>query len=152
MLFSLTPHTMLRIVFVAVDRTHEQRSVTHSHDAQGLILTADVARYLRSLLRCLLGPLGRVNSPIVTSRSSKSRNSPCTNETNPFDIKKIYVGESAGSMILSPTIEYVKDMDDSTKALELKDSSALSIVKFYPLPHHTNFPFKKSCGKNYCKI
>jgi dipeptidase E len=99
----------------------------------------------------LLGPLGRVNSPIVTSRSSKSRNSPCTNETNPFDIKKIYVGESAGSMILSPTIEYVKDMDDSTKALELKDSSALSIVKFYPLPHHTNFPFKKAVEKIIAK-
>jgi dipeptidase E len=65
--------------------------------------------------------------------------------------KKIYVGESAGSMILSPTIEYVKDMDDSTKALELKDSSALSIVKFYPLPHHTNFPFKKSVEKIIAK-
>jgi hypothetical protein len=51
---------MLRIVFVAVDRTHEERSVTRSHDAQGLGLTADASRYLRALLRCSLGPLGRV--------------------------------------------------------------------------------------------
>jgi hypothetical protein len=29
------PHTMLRIVFVAVDRTTAERSVTHSHDASG---------------------------------------------------------------------------------------------------------------------
>ena len=34
------PHTMLRIVFVAVDRTHALRSVTRSRDAQGLGLTA----------------------------------------------------------------------------------------------------------------
>jgi len=54
------PHTMLRIVFVAVDRTDEERSVTRSHDAQGLGLTADAARYLRALLRCSLGPLGPV--------------------------------------------------------------------------------------------
>jgi hypothetical protein len=31
---------MLRIAFVAVDRTHVARSVTHSHDAQGLGLAA----------------------------------------------------------------------------------------------------------------
>lgn len=60
---------------------------------------------------------------------------------------KIYIGESAGSMILSPNIEYVKDMDDCKKAPELQDNSALSIVKFYPLPHHTNFPFKKAVEK-----
>ena len=59
-LLSPAPHTMLRIVFVAVDRTDEERSVTHSHDAQGLGLTADAVRYLRALLRCSLGPLGRV--------------------------------------------------------------------------------------------
>jgi len=52
-------HTMLRIVVVTDDRTHDQRSVTHSRDAQGLGLTADVARYLRTLLRRSVGPLGR---------------------------------------------------------------------------------------------
>lgn len=54
---------------------------------------------------------------------------------------KIYIGASAGSIILSPNIEYVKDMDDCTKAPELNDFSALSIVDFYPLPHHNSEPF-----------
>lgn len=60
---------------------------------------------------------------------------------------KIYIGESAGSMIVSPNIDYAKDMDNCKKAPDLKDNSALSIVKFYPLPHHTNFPFKKAVEK-----
>jgi dipeptidase E len=60
---------------------------------------------------------------------------------------KIYIGASAGSMILSPDIEYVKDMDDCKKAPELKDYSSLSVVDFYPVPHHTNAPFKKAVEK-----
>ena len=71
--------------------------------------------------------------------------------TEQINSGKIYIGESAGSMILSPNIEYVKDMDDCKKAPELKDNSALSIVKFYPLPHHTNFPFKKAVEKIIAK-
>ncbi len=60
---------------------------------------------------------------------------------------KIYIGESAGSMIVSPDIKYVSDLDDIKKAPELNESKALSIVDFYPLPHHTNFPFKKAVEK-----
>lgn len=60
---------------------------------------------------------------------------------------KIYIGASAGSMILAPDIEYVKDMDDCKKGPELKSFSALKAVDFYPLPHHTNFPFKKAVEK-----
>ena len=57
---------------------------------------------------------------------------------------KLYIGESAGSMILAPNIEYVKDMDDCQKAPELTSFEALSLINFYPVPHHTNFPFKKA--------
>jgi dipeptidase E len=64
---------------------------------------------------------------------------------------KIYIGESAGSVILSPNIEYAQDMDNSNKAPHLKDNSGLSIVDFYPLPHHKNFPFKKSVEKTIAK-
>ena len=60
---------------------------------------------------------------------------------------KLYIGESAGSIIMSPNIEYVKDMDDYKKAAELDTYSALDVVDFYPLPHHTNFPFKKTVEK-----
>ena len=60
---------------------------------------------------------------------------------------KLYIGESAGSIIVSPNIEYVKEMDDCSKAPELSDFSALRVVDFYPLPHYTNFPFKKVVEK-----
>ena len=65
------PHTMLRIVFVAVDREHAKRSVTPSRDAQGLGLTADAVRYLRALLRHSLGPLGHIR--IASLRGGRAR-------------------------------------------------------------------------------
>lgn len=64
---------------------------------------------------------------------------------------KLFIGESAGSMIMSPNIDYAKGMDDYKKAPELDSFSALSIVDFYPLPHHTNFPFKKAVEKIFAK-
>ena len=64
-----------------------------------------------------------------------------------IDSGKLYIGESAGSMIVSPNIEYAKGMDNYKKAPELESFTALSIVDFYPLPHHTNFPFKKAVEK-----
>ena len=60
---------------------------------------------------------------------------------------KIYIGESAGSMILSADIEYVKLMDSEKKAADLVSYAALNVVDFYPVPHHTNFPFAKKVEK-----
>ncbi|GHU79460.1 putative peptidase Lmo0363 [Clostridia bacterium] len=60
---------------------------------------------------------------------------------------KLYIGESAGSMIMSPNIEYAKGLDDFKKAPDLDIFSALNVVEFYPLPHHTNIPFKKAVEK-----
>jgi dipeptidase E len=57
---------------------------------------------------------------------------------------KPYVGESAGSIVLSRNIEYVKDMDNIIAAPNLDSFSSLGLVNFYPLPHHTNFPFKEA--------
>jgi len=64
-----------------------------------------------------------------------------------INLGKLYIGESAGSMILSPNIEYVKDMDNHEEAPELTGFNALNVVDFYPLPHHTNIPFKKTVEK-----
>lgn len=61
--------------------------------------------------------------------------------------EKIYIGESAGSMILSPDIEYVKLMDSEKKAPDLHSYAALNVIDFYPLPHYTNFPFAKKVEK-----
>jgi dipeptidase E len=60
---------------------------------------------------------------------------------------KFYIGESAGSVILAPDIEYVKAMDDCRAATELLDYASLSVLDFYPLPHYRNFPFRKSGDK-----
>ena len=64
-----------------------------------------------------------------------------------IDDGKRYIGESAGSIILSPNIEYVKHVDDLKKATKLKSFSALSEVEFFSLPHHTNFPFEEAVEK-----
>ncbi|MDR1224531.1 MAG: Type 1 glutamine amidotransferase-like domain-containing protein [Tannerella sp.] len=60
---------------------------------------------------------------------------------------KPYIGSSAGSVVLSPDIEYIKAMDDCATAPDLKAFAALNIVDFYPVPHHTDFPFKKTVKK-----
>lgn len=60
---------------------------------------------------------------------------------------KLYIGESAGAMIASKNIKYVRAMDSVKKALELNDFDSLGLVDFYPIPHHTNFPFKKAVDK-----
>jgi dipeptidase E len=57
---------------------------------------------------------------------------------------KVYIGVSAGSMVVAPDIEYVRLMDDSSVASDLKSFSALSVVNFCVVPHHNNFPFKKA--------
>jgi dipeptidase E len=61
---------------------------------------------------------------------------------------KIYVGSSAGSVIVAKNIEYIKYMDDPSIAKDLKnDFSSLSIIDFCIVPHCTNFPFKKAAEK-----
>ena len=57
---------------------------------------------------------------------------------------KLYIGASAGSIILSPNIEYIEGVDDKTKAPELVDYSGLAVIDFYPLPHYKNEPFTES--------
>jgi dipeptidase E len=56
---------------------------------------------------------------------------------------KLYIGESAGAMVTSANIEYVKEMDSVKKAPELVNFDALGLVEFYTIPHYTNAPFKK---------
>lgn len=60
---------------------------------------------------------------------------------------KLYIGESAGAMITSANIEYVKGMDSVKKAPELTSFDALNVVQFYTVPHYTNAPFKKIAHK-----
>src|SRR5574344_1798554 len=55
---------------------------------------------------------------------------------------KIYVGESAGAVILSPNISYIQGMDNRNKAKALQDYDALNVVPFYIVPHYKNLFFK----------
>jgi len=66
---------------------------------------------------------------------------------NHIQAGKPYVGESAGSIIVAPHIEYAKGMDDVGAAPDLPDFKGLGMVNFFPLPHHTNIPFKKAVEK-----
>ena len=57
---------------------------------------------------------------------------------------KCYIGESAGSAVLAPSIEYLQRLDDPSAAPDLDSFSSLALVDFYPLPHYRNAPFKEA--------
>lgn len=58
---------------------------------------------------------------------------------------KVYIGESAGAIVLSPTIDYIEKMDDRTKAPNLKSLEGLDIINFLPLPHLSH-PYLGECA------
>lgn len=55
-----------------------------------------------------------------------------------------YMGESAGSMIMSKDIAYSQIMDDKNVATELKDYFGLNVFKYYILPHIGEYPFEET--------
>ncbi len=58
---------------------------------------------------------------------------------------KLYIGESAGTMIFAPNLEYAKSMDDPfSQTPDFSDFRGLGIVDFYPVVHFNCFPFKKA--------
>lgn len=60
---------------------------------------------------------------------------------------KPYIGESAGSIVLSPDIGYARLMDDPAAAPDLADYAGLGAVPFYTVPHVGCFPFEKAAQK-----
>ena len=56
----------------------------------------------------------------------------------------LYIGESAGSVIAAPDIEYASIVDDKTLATELDDYTGLNLVDFYIVPHFEEEPFVES--------
>ncbi|UNG18747.1 Type 1 glutamine amidotransferase-like domain-containing protein [Stutzerimonas zhaodongensis] len=57
---------------------------------------------------------------------------------------KCYIGESAGSAVLAPSIEYLQRLDDPSAAPDLDSFASLALIDFYPLPHYGNPPFKEA--------
>ena len=61
------------------------------------------------------------------------------------EMGKLYIGESAGTIILSPNIEYAKKMDDYlTLTPNFNDFAGLDIIDFYPVVHFNSFPFEEA--------
>ncbi|ECB9718314.1 peptidase [Listeria monocytogenes] len=60
---------------------------------------------------------------------------------------KLYIGESAGAVIMSPNISYIQSMDSVKKATNLTNYDALNLVDFSILPHYNNAPFKEVTQK-----
>lgn len=58
------------------------------------------------------------------------------NELIDFANKKIYVGSSAGSCIVCPSIDYAEKLDDKSQAPLLDNCYAMNLVNFYILPHY----------------
>lgn len=56
---------------------------------------------------------------------------------------KLYIGSSAGSIVLGPDLEYIKAMDDASKAPDLLNTQALGLINFSILPHFKDEPFSE---------
>ncbi|MDF7676648.1 Type 1 glutamine amidotransferase-like domain-containing protein [Neisseriaceae bacterium ESL0693] len=56
----------------------------------------------------------------------------------------LYIGESAGAIILTQNIEYSHIMDNPRLAPEFRDYQGLNMIDFYPLPHYIEPPFTET--------
>lgn len=67
-----------------------------------------------------------------------------------------YIGESAGAIILSPDITYIKEMDDASFAPNLNVYTGLNVTDFSTLPHYLDIPFENETsiifGEYYDKL
>jgi dipeptidase E len=60
----------------------------------------------------------------------------------------VYIGSSAGSIIMGPDIELVKNLDEPAKAKDLKDFAGFGIVDFVVLPHWGSPSFAEGYAKS----
>lgn len=61
-----------------------------------------------------------------------------------INTEKLFIGESAGAILVAPDIEYSKDTDNPLMAPNLKSYDALNIVDFYPVPHYNDASLKEA--------
>ncbi len=62
---------------------------------------------------------------------------------------KLYIGTSAGSVVMSPNIQYVELMDDKSFAPKLADYQAMGMTDQYPLVHYSSEPFASVAEEVY---
>ena len=66
---------------------------------------------------------------------------------NQINAGKLFIGESAGAVLLAPNIEYSKDVDNPFVAPQLQTYKALDIIDFYPVPHYRDEHMKEAVEK-----
>ncbi|OJK06302.1 peptidase [Acinetobacter baumannii] len=54
---------------------------------------------------------------------------------------KLYIGSSAGAIVLAHELDYIKSLDDCSKAPDLVDTKGMGIINFSVLPHFGDEPF-----------
>lgn len=54
---------------------------------------------------------------------------------------KLYIGSSAGAIVLGPELNYIKSLDDCSKAPNLVDTKGIGIINISILPHFGDEPF-----------
>ncbi|MFQ8705052.1 MAG: Type 1 glutamine amidotransferase-like domain-containing protein [Thomasclavelia sp.] len=52
---------------------------------------------------------------------------------------KLYIGESAGAIIIAPNISYSAEMDVLEKAFDLSDYTGLNLIDFNVVLHYDNY-------------
>lgn len=57
---------------------------------------------------------------------------------------KLYIGESAGAIVVAPDIGYSAKMDRIEKAPGLKSYEGLNLIDFYVVPHYKNWEMGKA--------
>lgn len=57
---------------------------------------------------------------------------------------KLYVGESAGMLVLAPQVAYARLLDEVPDDCRPAHFDGLGWVDFYPLPHDGEFPFEEA--------
>ena len=62
---------------------------------------------------------------------------------------KLYIGTSAGSVIVSPDIGYIEPMEDVSLAPNLASTQALHLSELAVLPHYRNEPFMEVSEQIY---
>jgi len=60
----------------------------------------------------------------------------------------IYIGSSAGTLVVGPSIELAQDIDNQEEAPELGSFNGLGIIDFVILPHYDDEWFKDKISKS----
>lgn len=62
---------------------------------------------------------------------------------------KLYIGTSAGSVVMCPDIRYIEAMDDKSFAPKLTEYKAMGMIDQYPLVHYGCEPFTEVAEQVY---